>query len=628
MKNFYRIAFIASLVALATALAVPTVFAQGALTNLTPEQQAARSRAIAQARTTANQLTVFDREGKVLYTVGQRDFYQQPSLSPDGNRIVVIKQDPEKETADAWVIDVATSKGIQITSSQPREFVSAPVWSPDGTQIAYVGLRSGSYSLYRKRTDGTGAEELVYKHPGAPIILTDWSLDGRFLTFSSSDLSGGMLYALPLTGDDRKPIVVSRSEKTIQAPRVSPDSKFMAYRSDETGKFEVFVTTLSTNASEPARKWQISDQGGLGMVSWRRDGREFYYFAGDRGIMAVSVTTAPDFEFGKPKMLFRAPGSIPVTGTPGGLGAVSRDGQRAVFAVPTPPPTRQITLFDREGKVVGKVGETGLYNQPSFSPDGTKLAVLKNDQAAGIQDIWVIDIASGKSTRITNDAPPENNPLWSPDGKYILYVANRPPYSAIYRRPSDGSGAEEMLFRYTPGAFLNLTDVSPDGNSVIFGSGGVVFVVPLTGSDPLAREAIEFSREEYDVFNGRLSPDARSMAYVSNEVNNRGEIFIRPFDAAKGTSAGEQKWQVTKDGADGGLVWRSDSREMYYGKGELATGDVLVYGVDITSAPTFQAGTPKLLFRLPQSLQPNSGQKYVSRDGQRFVFVVTTTPGQ
>ena len=628
MKSLYRIA---ALVAVATALLAPTVLAQGALTNLTPEERAARSRAIAQARTTSNQLTVFDREGKVLQTVGQKDFYQQPSLSPDGNRIVVIKQDPDNETADAWVIDVATSKGIQITTSQPREFVSAPVWSPDGAHIAYVGLRGGSYSLYRKPSNGTGSEELVYKHAGAPIILTDWSLDGRFLTFSSSDLSGGILYALPLTGptgDDRKPLVVTRSEKTIQAPRVSPDSKFMAYRSDETGKFEVFVTTLSTNANEPARKWQISDQGGLGMVSWRRDGREFYYFAGDRGIMAVSVTTAPDFEFSKPKMLFRAPGSIPVTGTPGGLGAVSRDGQRAVFAVPTPPPTRQITLFDREGKVVRRIGETGLYNQPSFSPDGTRLAVMKNDQVAGTQDIWVMDIASGKSTRITNDAPPENNPLWSPDGKHILYVANRPPYSAIYRRPSDGSGAEEMLFRYTPGAFMNLTDISPDGKSVIFGSGGVVFVVHLTGTDPLAREAIEFSREEYDVFNGRLSPDTRSMAYVSNELNNRGEIFVRPFDASKGTANGEQKWQVTKDGANGGIVWRSDSREMYYGKGDLPTGDVLVYAADITAAPSFQAGTPKLLFRLPQALQPNSGQKYVSSDGQRFVFVVTVTPGQ
>jgi Tol biopolymer transport system component len=208
-------------------------------------------------------------------------------------------------------------------------------------------------------------------------------------------------------------------------------------------------------------------------------------------------------------------------------------------------------------------------------------------------------------------------------------VANRPPYSAIYRRLADGSGAEDMLFRYTPGAGINLTDISPDGKFVIFGSGGVVFAVALTGTDPLTREAIEFSREEYDVFNGRLSPDGRFMAYVSNESNNRTEIFVRPFDASKGTAVGEQKWQVTRDGANGGIVWGADSKEIYFGKGDLPTGDMLVYAVDITAAPSFQPGTPRLLFRMPQSLQPNTGQRNISRDGQQFVFVVTTAaPGQ
>src|SRR5687767_2530264 len=106
MKNFHRIALSITAIAMATVLFVPVVFAQAQ--NLTPEEQAARTRAIAQARTNGNQLTVFDREGKVLHTVGQRDLYQQPSLSPDGNRIVVIRQDPEKETSDVWVIEAAT----------------------------------------------------------------------------------------------------------------------------------------------------------------------------------------------------------------------------------------------------------------------------------------------------------------------------------------------------------------------------------------------------------------------------------------------------------------------------------------------------------------------------------------
>src|SRR5262245_4814923 len=559
MKTFHRIAIISTAVTLSAALFVPTVFSQGAAQNLTPEEQAARARAIAQARTNGPQLTVFDRDGKVLSVVGERDLYNQPSLSPDGTRIVVIRQDPERETTDVWVIDVATGKRTQVTSSQPREPATAPVWSPDGTQVAYVSQRAGTMNVYRKAANGQGEEELLYKHTGGPIILTDWSLDGRFLNFSSNDLSGGILWALPLTAD-HKPVAVTKSEKEILAPRLSPDSRFMAYRSNETGKNEVFVSAF-TPAGAPAGKWQISEQGGLGMVAWRRDGKELYYLAADRGIMAVSVTTSPDFEFGKPKMLFKAPDSIPVTGTPGGLGAVSRDGQRAVFAVPQPPQTRQITVFDRGGKMLSRVGEPGLFGQPALSPDGARLVVTKNEPNIGVQDIWTVEIATGKATRITNDPPGEGNPIWSPDGKYIVYVANRPPYFAIFRRPSDGSGAEEMLFRYTPGAGLNLTDISPDGKFLTFGSGGVVFVVSLSGTDPLARKAIEFSREEYDVFNGRLSPDGRLMAYVSNESNNRTEIFLKPFDTTAGTAAGNEKWQVTKDGANGGITWRAEDRK-------------------------------------------------------------------
>src|SRR5262245_33754534 len=144
------------MVALSAALFVPTVFSQGAAQNLTPEEQAARARAISQARANGPQLTVFDRDGKVLNVVGQRDLYNQPSLSPDGTRIVVIRQDPERETTDVWVLDVATGKGTQVTSSKPREPATAPVWSPDGNQVAYVSQRAGSMNIYRKATNGQG----------------------------------------------------------------------------------------------------------------------------------------------------------------------------------------------------------------------------------------------------------------------------------------------------------------------------------------------------------------------------------------------------------------------------------------------------------------------------------------
>ena len=167
------------------------VFAQ----TRTPDEAAARAKAIAENfEQNARQLTVFDRQGRVVNVIGTRDMYTQPSLSSDNTRVAVIKGDLEKETADVWVLDAATGNGVRLTSNQSREPASTPVWSPDGSEVAYVALRGSYYGLYRKASNGQGPEELLYQHPGGPISFTGWSLDGRFLNFSAiNDLSGGLM---------------------------------------------------------------------------------------------------------------------------------------------------------------------------------------------------------------------------------------------------------------------------------------------------------------------------------------------------------------------------------------------------------------------------------------------------
>src|SRR5204862_506439 len=109
----------------------------------------------------ARELTIFDRQGKVVKTVGPRAIYAQPVWSPDGSRIAVIKNDLDAENADLWVFDVATASSTRITTSQAREQVTAPVWSPDNTQLAHMALRGGSQGIYRKPSNGTGTEELL-----------------------------------------------------------------------------------------------------------------------------------------------------------------------------------------------------------------------------------------------------------------------------------------------------------------------------------------------------------------------------------------------------------------------------------------------------------------------------------
>src|SRR5688500_10698749 len=177
MKNFRTAMMTAIATLTAVALLAPATGHGQSDAERSKARAAQRTRGIALARENNTQvLTLYDRQGKPVSTLNERDFYTQPTISPDKTRIAVIKNHPETETQDVWVIDVASGKGTRITSaSQPRELSRAPVWSPDGKQLAYVSLRAGSEALYRKSADGAGTEELLYKHAGFGMNLMGWS---------------------------------------------------------------------------------------------------------------------------------------------------------------------------------------------------------------------------------------------------------------------------------------------------------------------------------------------------------------------------------------------------------------------------------------------------------------------
>ena len=561
----------------------------------------------------ASVLTFYDRGGKKVGTAGERALYEFYYLSPDRTRAAVVIDDLDAQNADLWVLDIASGKKTRLTTSVKDEFVQTPVWSPDGKQVAYTQIRGGREGVYRRNANGEGAEELLYQNPGAFANLSDWSMDGRFLSLTKSDLSGGMLYILPISGEgERKLVEIYKSSSQLFGPRFSPDGRYVSYQSSKPGqRSEIFVRPVEASAKV---EWRVGESSG-NAAFWRKDGKELYYIATDRSVMAVGIKAGPTFAFEKPKVLFRPPGAVPIS-----IDEISRDGERfAAIPPPRGPQLQQLTIYDREGKVVSKVGEPGILGGPAFSPDGKRLLALKNDLKTGQRDIWTYDIATGKSKQVTNDLHPKNQAIWSRDGRQILYVSFRDNYNGVYRRAADGSGSEELLFRYTPGAGLNVTDVSPDGKFLACASGGVILMVPLTGTDPLARKAIEFSREEFNVNTGRFSPDGRFLAYVSDEVDpERGEVYVRGFNTSTGM-AGEGKWQLSKDGALGMELWRQDGKEFFFRQFiEPGKDDLVVMAAQVSTNPTFEAGVPKVLFKLSG---PQGGSlQNISQDGQRFVF--------
>jgi dipeptidyl aminopeptidase/acylaminoacyl peptidase len=166
-----------------------------------------------------------------------------------------------------------------------------------------------------------------------------------------------------------------------------------------------------------------------------------------------------------------------------------------------------------------------------------------------------------------------------------------------------------------------LTDWSPDGKYMTFYT-GVLLMVPVTSNEkPLDRKALDWLREDYEAADARFSPDGRYVAFLSNEADvTTAQLYVRPFDAAKPDKAGTPAVQISKNkgGMNGMIFWRQDGKELFY-----MTRDWEVMSVDVTTTPTFQAGTPKLLFKLQGPLPGNPAQwKNVSPDGQRFVFAM------
>jgi Tol biopolymer transport system component len=414
---------------------------------------------------------------------------------------------------------------------------------------------------------------------------------------------------------------VLRNKFQLQGPRLSPDSRVMSFVSNLSGRNRGLRRPVRPRrrpgAAASTMPTQVSDQGGSGMVFWNRNGKELFYLANDRAVMAVAVEGTAPAKFGKPRVLFRPAADI-APGLAPGTTNVSRDGERFVFAVPRPQ-LRQLTVYDRQGKAVATAGQPGSYAQPNLSPDGTRAVVMRNDPRTGNGDIWVIDLASGNGTPITNDVYPDNAPIWSPDGKHVAYVSTREGLAGIYRKAADGTGEAELLFQYTPGAGMVLTDWSPDGKFVTFYTGVIVLVPVGTPGDAKSRKEIDWLREDYEAGQGRFSPDNRYIAFLSNEDNvDRGEVYVRPFDPSKPDAPLTGKAVRIFEGRRGRHDHVAPGRkELYFHEPRLGSD-----GRGHQHHTTFTAGAPRSLFKLPGPIAGQSDAVEEREPGRPAVYLL------
>jgi Tol biopolymer transport system component len=241
------------------------------------------------------QLAWVDRSGQRISKIGEPHAQVNPTLSPDGRKLAIALREGD---IDIWIYDLDRGIKTRLTADAANEGLGA--WTPAGDALTYFSNERGNADIFSKSPAGTGAAIALVATP-APEIEPDWSPDGKVLLYTtiSRDMKADLWYR-----ERRNDSGLGDPQVFLQTPfaegqgRFSPDGRFVAYVSDESGRPEIYVRDFP----QGSRKWQISAEGGT-LPRWSRDGKEIFYVERSK-MMAVSVALKPEFTPGRPSMLF------------------------------------------------------------------------------------------------------------------------------------------------------------------------------------------------------------------------------------------------------------------------------------------------------------------------------------
>ncbi len=510
------------------------------------------------------------------------------ALSPDGRTLAMVAYSTQADNNVLWTYEVG---GRRTSSLEGTQGALYPFWSPDGRAIGFFA--DGKL----KKVDVSG---------GQPQVLCDapngrggtWNRDG-VIVFTPNGFGG--LFRAPSSGGSPVEMTkpdASRLEQSHRWPVFLPDGKHFLYlAANFSGQVENSAIFLGSLDSQERRLLVSTSANAAyaepGYLLYLRDSKTLVAQPFDRRRYVLSGEPHPLSD----EVLYFPTVDRAVFSVSGGEVLVTQTGKGASLS--------QLTWFDRSGKSSGTVGTPGIYNNVRLSPDGRRVAGDQTDPDGRKIDIWIHEPARGATTRLTFDPSPHQAPIWSPDGKQILFSANRKLGMQLYLKNADGSGSEEQVADLGDVMQVNAWDWSRNGKHVLVRKLNELWY--LTGPDRAAKPLLQ---AKWTVRNAQFSPDGRWMAYASNETGS-WEIYVSPFLSGNG------KWQVSRGGGQEPR-WRQDGKELFY-----VSADGKMMAVAVTAATTFEAGSPAALFQTHRRQPVSTTDVFsydVSADGQKFLI--------
>jgi serine/threonine-protein kinase len=511
------------------------------------------------------------------------------ALSPDGSSLAFIAV--SADGIERLYVKKRDDPEVKLLAG--TEGAADPAFSPDGKSLAFVA----DFTLKKLSFDGS----VLSLTKVADTRGVTWAGDDTLVY--SPEVTGGLFQISANGGAPRAITTVDfkKNERTHRWPQVLPGGKAVLFTVGTinspdnydgsnieavnltTGERRVVLQSASMARYVPTRHL-IFARGGL-----------LYAIAFDAGSLATH---------GKPVPVVQGVAGDKTTGAVHFV--IANDGTLAYVPGSNTSSLRRPVLVDRSGNVQAVNLPGGQYNDPRFSPDGSRVALLQGSSGGG--DVWVYDFGRGTFTRLTFTAT-NATPIWSPDGKSIYYVSidqagNK---STIFRKPADGSREAEAVTTINSDAYLKA--IERDGEAALCDAGtfmnrGDIIRVPLKQD----AQSTPIINTQFNEFAAALSADGRWLAYQSNESGGP-EVYVHDMAGSGG------RWQISTAGGEEPR-WSPDTRELYYRNNNL----FMSVAVDARSA--FQNGTPKTLFNGVYDLRSNSGVSYdVDPKGNRFFMI-------